>query len=107
MEQLRHRPHPGSRQHTRPPEFEFGSGDNPLDFESNTGTVEVVAGPMIANLDFVGMSIGEAFTLLRDAYHLAPDAVATLNGQDADAGTRLNRGDTLEFVRASGEKGVV
>ena len=90
---------------TRPPDLDFGAGDNPFDFESNTGTVQVISGPMIDELDFVGMTVGEAYTQLRDAYHLAPDATATLNGEEADAGMRLSRGDTLEFVRATGEKG--
>ena len=42
------------------------------------------------DLDLVGMNIGDAFTLLRAPYHLAPGAVATLNGEEVDAGTVLS-----------------
>jgi hypothetical protein len=67
--------------------------------------VQVIWGPLVDDLDVAGMCVGEVATLLRDPYHLAPGAVATVNGVEADASTQLTRGDTLEFIRAAGEKG--
>ena len=102
MEQLRH----VSRRNTQtrpPPEVGFGGQEDGT--ENGGGMVQVVWGPLVDDLDVAGMSVDEVATLLRDPYHLAPGAIATVNGVEADPSTRLVRGDTLEFVRAAGEKG--
>jgi hypothetical protein len=102
MEQLRRIPRRTSQSQTEP---ESGSGAQDNGAESGGGRVQVIWGPLLDELDVGGMSVGEVATLLRDPYHLAPGAVATVNGVEADSNTPLTHGDTLEFIRAAGEKG--
>ena len=102
MEQLRRLPRRATQSQTGPGS---GSADGDRAAESGGGMVQVIWGPLMDDLDVAGMSVGEVVTLLRDPYHLAPETVVTVNGSEADSSTRLTRGDTLEFVRAAGEKG--
>ncbi len=102
MEQLRRVPRRTTQSQPEPAASSGGQEDG---IESGGGMVQVIWGPLMDDLDVAGMSVDEVVTLLRDPYHLAPGAIATVNGVEADPSTRLNRGDTLEFVRAAGEKG--
>ena len=49
MEQLRHRPQPSRQQQTRP--LELGAGGDPFGLEANAGTVQVIWGPLMDDLD--------------------------------------------------------
>ncbi len=49
--------------------------------------------------------MGEVQTLLETAYNIAPGVGVNVNGVEAGADTVLATGDSLEFVRAAGEKG--
>ncbi len=71
-----------------------------------SGTVQVTWGALIDDLEVVGMTVGEVQTLLATAYNLAPGVRVNVNGAEADADTLLVTDDSLEFVRAAGEKGV-
>ena len=78
------------------------------DAQPNTGgdgTVHLTWGPLTENLDLAGMNVGEVYRLLRQPYRLAPEVRVNVNGSEADADTRLEAGDSLEFVRLAGEKG--
>ena len=102
MEQLRRLPRRATQSQ---PESTVSSGEQEHGSGPGGGMVQVIWGPLMDDLDIGGMSVGEVATLLRDPYHLAPGAIATVNGAEADSSTRLTQGDTLEFVRAAGEKG--
>lgn len=102
MKQLHRIPRRATQSRPEPATNSGGQNDGT---ESGGGMVQVVWGSLMDDLDVAGMSVDEVVTLLRDPYHLAPGAIATVNGVEADPSTRLNRGDTLEFVRAAGEKG--
>ncbi len=69
------------------------------------GTVHLTWGPLTEDLDLAGMTVREVYRLLRQPYNLAPNVRVNVNGAGADAGTRLEAGDSLEFVRLAGEKG--
>ncbi len=102
MEQLRRRAPAQSQER---PDFELGGGSASPGSGAGSDTVQFVWGSTIHDLDLADMSVGEVHAMLGGAYNLAPDAVATVNGEEANSSTRLSRGDTLEFVRAAGEKG--
>jgi len=71
-----------------------------------SGTVQVIWGPTAEGLDLGGMTVGDAYRLLRVPFHLAPMVTALVNGTAVDAEHRLAAGDVLEFTRPAGEKGV-
>lgn len=70
------------------------------------GSVEVIWGFVPEqHFDIQGLTVGEAFDLLRGPLNIAPGVVATINRNPAQADDRLAANDTLEFVKAAGEKG--
>jgi hypothetical protein len=69
------------------------------------GAVQVIAGPTAESLELAGMSVGEAYGLLRVPFNLAPMVTALVNGRPVEADHRLALGDVLEFTRPAGEKG--
>ena len=81
-----------------------GTGGEP-DAVTETGTVQIVWGPMMDDLDVAGWTVGDVISDLRGVYRLPQGVVANVNGVEAGANTRLDVGDELEFVRAAGEKG--
>jgi hypothetical protein len=103
MEQIQQRqPETTRPQAPRP----IGSGVRTGDNDGGTGgTVQVTWGALIDDLDIAGMTVGEVEAALQTTYHLAPGVQTNVNGEEADADTLLASGDSLEFVRAAGEKG--
>ena len=69
-------------------------------------SVQVIFGPMADRMDVQGMTVGEAYGLLRHTLNL-PDGnvTALVNGEESNGDRRLQAGETLEFVRIAGEKG--
>jgi hypothetical protein len=70
-----------------------------------SGTVQVIWGPFTEPLEVAGLSVAQAFELLRDPFNIAPGAEVNVNGVAAAPEQRLRAGDVLEFVRGAGEKG--
>lgn len=107
MEQLRRRRRQESRRARTP---RRGAGQpTEADVESAPqpgGQVQVTWGPMTEHLDVAHMTVGDVYRLLRRPYNIAPTVRVNVNGGEATAHTRLEPGDTLEFVRLAGEKGV-
>jgi hypothetical protein len=73
--------------------------------EDTGGTVHITWGALVDDLEVADMTVGEVQNLLQDAYNIAPDVQINVNGVEVTANTRLSAGDSLEFVRAAGEKG--
>ncbi len=106
MEELR-RHHPDAiRLRVPPPIGGPGLGnDGDSDTPEPQGTVQVTWGALVDELDIVGMTVGEVQALLEGAYNISPGVGVNVNGAEAGADTVLATGDSLEFVRAAGEKG--
>ncbi len=68
-------------------------------------TVQVVWGPIIDRIMLVGMTVAAARDLLRRTMNIAPNARTLVNGEAVTPDHRLTAGETLEFIRAGGEKG--
>ena len=103
MEQIQQRqPETIRPQEPRPIGSGVRTGDDDIE---GGGTVEVTWGALIDDLEVTGMTVGEVQTLLQTTYTLAPGVQTNVNGEEADADTLLASGDSLEFVRAAGEKG--
>jgi hypothetical protein len=105
MEHLRHpeRREPQDRLRTRLP---LGGGSE-SDEADDDGSVLVIWGANMDELDAAGLTVDEARAQLATAYNIAPDAEANVNGVTSAGDTRLRAGDNLEFVHAAGEKGGV
>ena len=67
--------------------------------------VLVTYGPNQETLELEGLTVAQAFELLRQPFHMAPEASVLVNGRPGAPNQQLARGDALEFVRLSGEKG--
>lgn len=67
--------------------------------------VHVIHGPLSLDVPLASMTIREAFELLQHTLHLAPGAVALVDGREVEPVTRLGAGSVLEFVRRAGVKG--
>lgn len=70
------------------------------------GRVKVIHGPndeMFSNL--VGISVAAVRHLLAEPFNIPADAVAFVNGERVGSLYRLERNETLEFVREWGRKG--
>ena len=85
----------------------IGSGVRSGGNDDSSGTVQVTWGALIDDLEIAGMRVGEVQALLQAAYNIAPGVGVNVNGAEADDDTLLATGDSLEFVRAAGEKGAV
>jgi len=73
-----------------------------------TETVHVIHGPLTMPFAVAGMTVAEAFTLLRGPLGLGEadgNIEVLVNGRVASGETSLERDSTLEFVHRSGEKG--
>jgi hypothetical protein len=104
MEQLRHRRREESLRET-PRRGARGNGSEE-ELESDPTGVQVIWGAMAQQMELVGMTVGDAQGLLQQAFNLAPDATALVDGQLVTRDQRLSSGQVLEFVRPAGEKGV-
>ena len=103
MQELR----PQHPEHIRPPTARPTDGGFPGANSNDdvSGTVHITWGALIDDLEVADMTAGEVLDLLQDAYHIAPGVQINVNGVEVTADTRLATGDSLEFVRAAGEKG--
>ncbi len=68
-------------------------------------SVEVIHGVTRLAVPLAGMTVTEAFELMRHALHLPEDVMALVDGSQAEGDTRLEGRSSLEFVRYAGEKG--
>ena len=73
--------------------------------ESRTGRVDVVHGVYAHSLPLAGMSVRQARLELEDRMNIDPEAVAVLDGAEANEDTVLRQGQVLNFVSPAGEKG--
>jgi hypothetical protein len=102
MEQLRRR-----RQEQQPRETPRGGAPSSEEEPEATPTgVQVIWGAMAQQMELSGMSVGDAHVLLQQAFNLAPEVTALVDGRLATGDHRLVSGQVLEFVRPAGEKGV-
>ena len=69
------------------------------------GTVVVTHGIYRSELPVGEMSVAQVRGRFRDQLDIHPQATALLDGIPADEHTTLRAGQTLTFVRPSGEKG--
>jgi hypothetical protein len=67
--------------------------------------VHVIHGPLSIDVPLANMTVQEAQELLRNTLHLAPNAMALLDGNEAGLTERIAPGSVLEFVRRAGVKG--
>ena len=75
------------------------------DATSTGGSVDVIHGPYRQSLPVAEMPISEVRRRFQDHLDIHPEAVALVEGRPVDDSTRLRSGQTLMFVRPSGEKG--
>jgi hypothetical protein len=83
----------------------FGAGSSENAALEDEGTVTVIWGANMDELPAAGLTIDELRSQLGSAYNIAPDAEVNVNGVTARGDTRVRSGDSVEFVRAAGEKG--
>jgi hypothetical protein len=107
MEQLRRHRREEPRCEPDPSIGRAGRAEVEREIEStgDASTVEVIWGAWTDDLDVIGLTVAEVYRLLRQPYRIAPGVNANLNGVRVAPDTRLESGDSLEFVRAAGEKG--
>lgn len=83
-------------------------GGSPFDDDDDDvsgGLVTVLHAPFAEDLPVGEMTIREVRTRYNDHIDLHPDAVAYVNGNEADDDTVLHEGERLMFMRQSGIKG--
>ena len=93
------------QQHVRPDQ-QNRQQPAPDGFADAAGEVLVSHGTYLERLPVVGMTVGEVRSRSQDRLDIHPDATALVDGNPVDDSTRLLAGQTLMFVRPSGEKGV-
>jgi hypothetical protein len=76
-------------------------------FADSAGAVLVSHGTYLERLPVVGMTVGEVRGRSQDRLDIHPEATALVDGNPVDDSTRLHAGQTLMFVRPSGEKGAL
>jgi|GEM_PF-2085615 len=69
-------------------------------------TVRIVHGANEDHLDFAGKTIGQLKRSLREVFNIPPEAVAYCCGDLASQQYLIEEGDTIEFVREQGVKGL-
>lgn len=72
---------------------------------SDDPSVEVIWGALPDRYDLAGVTVVEAYRLLREHLGIPGGVRALVNGAEAEATATLRPGDVLEFVRAAGERG--
>jgi hypothetical protein len=78
---------------------------NPEKTRTGTGRVDVIHGIYAHSLPLAGMTVLQARTDLEERMNIDPEAVAVIDGEEADDDTVLLEGQVLNFVAAAGEKG--
>ena len=86
-----------------------GQGPSGDDFAAGTATrsgrVDVIHGVYAHSLPLAGMTIRQARAELTDRMNIGPEAVAVIDGAEADEEEVLREGQVLNFVTPAGEKG--
>ena len=77
----------------------------PQEATPEAGSVEVIWGALPDRYEVAGMTVVEAYRLLREHLGIPRGVRALVNGAEAEPATALRPGDVLEFVRAAGERG--
>lgn len=72
---------------------------------TRSGRVDVIHGVYAHSLPLAGMTVRQARAELEDRMNIAPEAVAVVDGVEADEAFVLTQGQVLNFVTAAGEKG--
>ncbi len=72
---------------------------------SHGGNVQVIHGVHAHSLPISGMTVRQARAELEERLNLAPDALAVVDGNEADEDTVLTENQVLNFVKHAGEKG--
>ena len=67
--------------------------------------VRVLYGVHSLEADLAGRTVADVRQALRQALNISPQAVAVVDGREAEEGVILLAGQQLEFVRLAGEKG--
>lgn len=79
------------------------------DFASATalrsGRVDVIHGVYAHSLPLGGMSVRQARKELEERMNIDPEALAVIDGVEAEEETVLRQGQVLNFVTPAGEKG--
>lgn len=70
------------------------------------GGVNVIHGANDGTFALEGAKVGTVRSSLVDAFNIPKDAIAFVNGEQADMGYTLATDDTLEFCKQSGSKGI-
>lgn len=65
----------------------------------------IINGVNTLQANLTGKTVGDVRAMLAQVLNIDPAAVASINGERADADRTLGEGDELEFVKSAGEKG--
>ena len=88
----------------------LAAGPDPFSDEfaatATAGRVEVIHGVYAHSLPLAGMTVRVARTELEERMNIAPDALAVVDGVEANENTVLREGQVLNFVKPAGEKGL-
>lgn len=68
-------------------------------------SVRIQSGANDEALNLAGRTVGQVRSQFATAFTIAPEASATVNGDEADDATELYDGDVLIFGKQSAEKG--
>lgn len=71
-----------------------------------TTTVRVSCGATSGTFDVVGKSVGEVMTFLQEVLNIEKLSRGIVNGIEKDGSYVLKSGDTLEFLKPAGTKGL-
>ena len=83
-----------------------GPGGGPFDdLGATPGTATVIHAPYSEELPIAEMMVSQVRSRFRDRFDIHPEARAILDGDPVDDTTTVRAGQTLMFVRHSGEKG--
>lgn len=71
-----------------------------------SATIQVTYGANSQEVDVVGKTVGQIREGMAEALNVPKDATALISGEPVVNDYALQQGDRVEFVRASGEKGL-
>jgi hypothetical protein len=90
---------------------DFSMGPDPFSDEFagtatvGEGNVEVIHGIYAHTMPLAGMRVRDARSELEERMNIDPEAIAVVDGVEADEDTVLTEGQVLNFVKHAGEKG--
>ena len=96
------------RRPTRPPATATPEPAPPAEAPAaadDAGSVEVIWGALPDRYEIAGLTVVEAYRLLREHLGMPRGVRALVNGAEVQANAPLRTGDQLEFVRPAGERG--